>query len=47
MQIVTARKSSLGQGNVFTGVCLSMVGGSLYYVTSCLAAWSHVPSRGL
>ena len=22
-------------------------GGSLYDVTSCLAAWSHVPSRGL
>ena len=43
--ILTARKRSLGQGNVFRGVCLSM--GCLYDVTSCLAAWSHVPSGGL
>ena len=43
--VITARKRSLGQGNDFTGVCLS-TGGSLYDVTSCLAAWSHVPSRG-
>ena len=27
-------------------VILSMGGGVLYDVTSCLAAWSHVPSRG-
>ena len=38
-----ARERSLGQGNVITGVCLS-TGGSLYDVTSCLAASSHVPS---
>ena len=41
--IFTARKWSLGWGNVFTG--LSRVG-SLYDVTFCLAAWSHVPFRG-
>ena len=40
-----SRKWSLRQGNIFTGVCLSM--GSLYDVTSCLAAWSHIPSRSL
>ena len=39
-------KFGLGQGNVFTGVCLS-TGGSIYDVTSCLAAWSRVPSRGV
>ena len=27
--IITARKRSLGQGNIFTGICLSMVGGVL------------------
>ena len=43
--LITARKRSLGQGNVCTGVCLS-TGGSLYDVTSYLDAWSHVPSRG-
>ena len=32
-----------GQGNVFTGICLS-TGGSLYDVTSHLATWSYVPS---
>ena len=31
-----------GQGNIFTGVCLSR-GGALYDVTSCLVALSHVP----
>ena len=28
-----------------TGVCPREGGGSLYEVTSCLAAWSHLPSR--
>ena len=42
--IITARKRSLGQGTVFTPVCLFM--GGLYDVTSCLTAWSHVPRRG-
>ena len=45
--IITARKRNLGQGHVFTGVCLSVGEGSLYDATSCLADWSHVPSRGL
>ena len=46
--ICTARKRSLGQGNVFTRMCHSVHGGrgSLYDVTSCLAAWSHVLSGG-
>ena len=35
-----------GQGNIFTVVCLS-TGGSLYDVTSYLAAWSYAPSRGV
>ena len=39
--IFTARKRSLGQGNIFTGVyqsfCLGLGG---------LCAWSHVPSEG-
>ena len=38
---------TLGQGNVFTGVCLSTGCVSLYDATSCLADWSHVLSRGL
>ena len=42
--ITTAHKRSLEQGNVFTGVCLST--GGLCDVTSCLAAWSHIPSGG-
>ena len=34
--IFTARKRSLGQGNILTGVCLSTGGGgSLYDVTYC------------
>ena len=37
--IFTARKRSLGKGNIFTGICLSTAG-SLYDFTSCLAAWS-------
>ena len=48
--LITASKRSVGQGNVFTHVCHSVYSGrgSLYDVTSCLAAWSHVPSgRGL
>ena len=48
-RIITARKRSLGQGNIFRSVCQSFCSqwgrGSLYDVTSCLAAWSHVPSR--
>ena len=39
----------LREGYVFTGVCLSTGGGeggegNGYDVTSCLAAWCHVPS---
>ena len=46
--LITARKRSLGQGNIFTGMCQSFCPwGSLYAVTSCLAAWSHAPSRGV
>ena len=37
-QIIIARKRSFGQGNIFTGVCLS---------TGGLCLWSHVSSRGL
>ena len=47
--LFTARKHSLGQGNIFTGVSviLSMGGGvSLYDVTSCVASWSHAPFGG-
>ena len=44
--LITARKRSLVQGNVFIRMCHSVQGGSLYDVTSCLAAWSHVPSGG-
>ena len=41
-------QTKLREGIVFTGVCLSKVGwGSLYDVTSCLAAWSHAPSGDL
>ena len=38
--------ANLGQGNVFTHVCHSVHGSGLYDVTSCLATWCHVPSRG-
>ena len=41
--LFTTRRRSSEQGTVFTPVCL-FTGGSLYDVTSCLAAWSHVPS---
>ena len=44
--VFIACKRSLGQGNVFAPVCHSVQGGSLYDVTSCLAAWSHIPSGG-
>ena len=44
--IITAHRRSLGQGNVFTPVCL-FTWESLYDVTSCLAAWSYVPSKGI
>ena len=37
-------QTKLREGNVFRVVCLS-TGWSLYDVTSCLAPWSHVPSR--
>ena len=50
MPFITARKRSLGQGNVFILVCQSFCSqgtGSLYDVISCLAAWSHVPSGGI
>ena len=43
-KVITARKRSLGQGNVFTHVCHSVQGGSLYDVSSCLDVWCHVPS---
>ena len=45
----TASKWSLGEGNIFTGICKSFCpqGGSLYDVTCCLAAWFHVPSGDL
>ena len=42
-------QTKLQEGNVFTPVCLSLCtrdDGLLYDVTSCLAAWSHVPSEG-
>ena len=42
-----AHSRSLGNGNVFTHVCNSVHRGPLYDVTSCLVAWSHVPSGGL
>ena len=32
---------------LYLSVSHSVHGGALYDVTSCLAAWSHVPSRGL
>ena len=38
---------SLGQGNVFTCVCHSVHRDGVSDVTSCLAAWSNVPSRGV
>ena len=41
--IFTTCKRSLGQGNFFDRR-LSVHGGSLYDITSCLAAWSHIPS---
>ena len=33
---ITARKRSLGQGNMFTGVCLSTKGGGVYGPGGCL-----------
>ena len=35
--VFTARKRSLGKGNVFTRMCHSVHGRSLYGVTSCLS----------
>ena len=47
LPFITVRKQSLMQGNIFRRVCQSFCSwGPLYDVTSCLAAWSHVPSRG-
>ena len=48
LEICTTRKRSLGQGNMFTGLCQSfcLQEGSLYNVTSCLSAWPDVPSMG-
>ena len=43
--LVTARKRSLGQGNVFTHVCHSGHGGKGLCMMS-LPVWSHVPSGG-
>ena len=43
--VISARKRSLGQGNNVRNICHS-VGGGLYDVTSCLDAWSRVPSGG-
>ena len=44
--VITARKRSLGHGNIFRSICHSVRGGVLYDVTFCLVAWSHVLSRG-
>ena len=45
--ISTARKRSLGQGNVFTPVCHSVhSGGILYDVNSCLAEGGSLSTRG-
>ena len=38
--VIIAHKRSLGQGNIFTGFCLSAEG---YDVTFCLGVWSHIP----
>ena len=48
LALITTRKRSLGQGTIFTmSVILSMGRReSLYDVTSCLTALSHVPSGG-
>ena len=45
--IIAVRKRSLGQGNVFRSMCQSFWSErrSLYDITSCLTAWSHVSSR--
>ena len=46
-KLITARKRSCRKGNVFTPVFQSFCSqGGLYDVTSCLAVWSHVLSRG-
>ena len=38
--------TKLREGNVFTG-CVSFCPQGVYDVTSCLVAWSHVPSAGV
>ena len=43
--VITARKRSLGQGNVFTSICHTVHRvGTMYDITCCLAVWSHVRS---
>ena len=54
--LIAAGKRSLGQGNVFTGVCLSVHRGSLMslpvwlpdpmFLKGGLCPWSHVPPGG-
>ena len=49
MHTYTIMPKKLREGNVFTHVCQSFCSqgrGSLYEVTSCLTAWSHVQSSG-
>ena len=46
-QIFTARKRSLGQGNMFTGVCLSTGGCLVWGVSGQGSAWPRgVPGPG-
>ena len=39
--ILTARKRSLGQGNIFTGICLSTGGRRHAWQGSCMAGGMH------
>ena len=46
-EVITDRKQSLGQDDVFRRMCQSFSSkGVSDDVTSHLSAWSHVPSRG-
>ena len=53
MSLFSDVSSLLRPANEFTGryafiaVCHSVLRGSVYDGTYCLAAWSHVPSRGI